>query len=727
VKIFLIAILFAAFSFHAYAQDTIRHPKIGLVLSGGGAKGFAHVGALKVIEETGIPVDYITGTSIGSIVGGLYALGYDATTLENVIGHQNWEALLSNESRRAFLPAITKEEQARYLLSLPMKSNKISIPEGVLNGQKAMDLFTYLTYGYHDVDDFSRLPIPFKCIAADIATGEEVVLDKGYLPGAMRASMSVPAVFAACEIDNRMLVDGGIINNFPVDRCREMGANIIIGIDIGDELLNKEKIKSIPDMITQLTTLLGFQRSKTNSRNVDILIKPDITGYSASSFNTEAAKVLMKRGEDAARKVLPELIRLRDSLGIKPVTKIPHNIPDIHSPVFVERIDVEGTEKSNIESILGKMGIGKDKKTTLHEIREGVERIYATGNYQKIDYKISGDDKKVVTIMVKESSTDRLNVGLNYNTDLNAAAMINMTFYSDRVSGSNLSLDAKLSTSPVFAARYSLDRGPKPGFVTGASFVSDNFSGYDKDHKVSEVNLQETSVQVGTQAVVSEIFRISLGTSLEYFHFGNVIGSVDSSSIKDDVFIDYYLKGTLDQFDNPTFPHSGWTMNGIIKIVTDNGWTYNGHSAYAMAGLNIKGAKQLSKRVVLLPGFSSQITLSSSAPVFYRSYIGGFQKTNYFGNYFPFAGLKRMEITADNVVYGSLDLRIRMWEKIYTAFISNAGIYYDNNSSQPDGKFMIGGGISLSYDSVVGPVELILSTSNLNRNLTPFFSLGYYF
>jgi NTE family protein len=727
VKILLPVIFLTAFTIYVQAQDTITHPKVGLVLSGGGAKGFAHVGALKVIEELGIPVDYITGTSIGSIVGGLYAMGYDAETLEKVIGNQNWEALLSNESRRAFIPAITKEEQSRYLLSLPIKANKISIPEGVLNGQKAMDLFTYLSYGYHDINDFLHLPIPFKCIAADIATGEEVVLDKGFLPRAMRASMSVPAVFAACEIDNRMLVDGGIVNNFPVDRCREMGADIIIGIDIGDKLMNKEKIQTIPDMISQLTTLLGFERSKKNKENVDILIKPDISGYSASSFNTEAAKVLMKRGEDAARTVLPELLRMRDSLALKPVTKISHALPDINTPVYVQRIDVEGTEKTNIVSILGKIGIGKDKKTTLHEIREGVERIYATGNYQNVDYRITGDDKKVVTIMVKESSTNRLNVGLNYNTDLNAAALINMTFYSDRVSGSNLSLDAKLSTSPVFSARYSLDRGPKPGFVTAASFVSDKLLGYEDGHKVSELNVQETSVQAGTQAVVSDILRISLGSSLEYFHFGNSIGSVDSANIKDDTYINYFLKGTLDQFDNPNFPKSGWTMNGILKLVTDNGWTYNGDSPFVMLGFNIRLAKQLSDRVILLPALNSQISLASVAPVLYRSYIGGFQKTNYFGNYLPFAGMKRMEISADNVAFLCLDLRIRMWQKIYTTLISNIGAYTDKNSPQPNTNFMLGGGISVAYDSVVGPVELILSSSNINNNLTAYFSLGYYF
>ena len=241
----IIIALLTAFSLFVHAEESSKRPKIGLVLSGGGAKGFAHVGVLKVIEEAGIPIDYITGTSVGSIVGGLYAIGYNATMLENIIQNQNWEELLSNSFKREYISAITKEEQSRYLISLPIETKKISIPSGLLNGQNVMEFFTYLTYGYHDVIDFSKLPIPFECIAADIATGEEVVLKKGFLPKAIRASMAVPAAIAACEIDGRMLVDGGIVNNFPVDRCREMGADIIIGIDIQDKLLTKDKIKSI--------------------------------------------------------------------------------------------------------------------------------------------------------------------------------------------------------------------------------------------------------------------------------------------------------------------------------------------------------------------------------------------------------------------------------------------------------------------------------------------------
>ena len=723
---FTIALLILI-SLFGHAEEASKRHKIGLVLSGGGAKGFAHVGALKVIEEAGIPIDYITGTSVGSIVGGLYSIGYDASMLEEVIKSQNWKELLSNSFRREYIPAITKEEQSRYLISLPIETKKISIPSGLLNGQNVMEFFTYLTYGYHDVSDFSKLPIPFECIAADIATGEEVVMKNGFLPKAIRASMAVPAALAACEIDGHMLVDGGIVNNFPVDRCREMGADIIIGIDIGDNLLTKDKIKSIPDVISQLTNLMSIERSEKNRKNVDILIRPDISGYSASDFDTGSAIVLMKRGEEAARKMLPQLIRMRDSLGIVPAVKNQRELPDDNASIIVNKIEVEGTDKTNIVSFLGKMGIGKDKKVTLRHIRLSVSRIYATGNYENVDFRISGDAEKTINILVKESSTQRLNVGLHYDTDLKAAALINTTVYSDRISGSNLSLDAKLSSLPMFSARYSLDRGWKPGFTVFGSFISDKIWGYENDRKTSEVNVQLINLQVATQAVISDAFRISLGSSVERFHFGTIIGQRDVSELKDATFYNYFAKVKLDEFDKPYFPIKGWAIDGAFKLVTDNGWTYNGKSPLALLGFTIKGARQISDRLVLLPSFYSQFTFASVAPIYYRSYVGGFQKTNYFGVYLPFAGLRRMELSADNVALVRLDLRMRMWEKVYVSLNPNIGIYGDSISPFIKGNFMIGGGVSISYDSVVGPIEFYLSTSNLNSKITAFFSLGYYF
>lgn len=723
----LLVAFLTVFTLFATAQERSKGLKIGLVLSGGGAKGFAHVGALKVIEEAGIPVDYITGTSIGSIVGGLYAIGYDAPMLEEVIGNQNWEELLSNSFKREYIPAILKEEQSRYLLSFPIESKKISIPAGLINGQNVMELFTFLSYGYHDVTDFSKFPIPFKCISADIATGEEVVLGNGFLPKAIRASMAVPAAFAACEIDGRMLVDGGIVNNFPVDRCREMGADIIIGIDIQDDLHKKDQIKTIPDVIFQLTTLMSIERSEKNRKNVNILIRPDISGFSAASFETGSAKILMKRGEDAARKMLPQLIRLRDSLGITPVIKKSRQLPDGNATVLVNKIEVEGTDKTNIVSFLGKMGIGKDEKVPLHHIQQGISRIYATGSYANVDYRISGDLKKTIHIIVKESSTNRLNAGLHYDTDLKASALVNATIYSDRISGSNFSLDAKLSSLPMFTARYSLDRGWKPGLIASGSFISDKIWGYQDGRRALEVNVQLTNFQLATQAVISDAFRISIGASLEHFNFGTAIGVEDISELKDHTFLNYFAKIKLDEFDKPYFPVRGWALDGVFKVITDDGWHYDGNSPLAMMGLTVSGAKKISDRIVLLPSFHSHLTLASVAPVYYKAYIGGLQRTNYFGVYFPFAGLRRMELTADNIALARLDLRLRMWEKVYVSVNPNIGVYGDRLSPFIEGNFIAGCGLSVAYNSFMGPIEFNLSTSNLNKKLTPYFSLGYSF
>jgi len=727
VKQEIIIALLMIFSLLSHAEGSSKRPKIGLVLSGGGAKGFAHVGVLKVIEEAGIPINYITGTSVGSIVGGLYAIGYDATMLEDIIQNQNWKEMLSNGYKREYISAITKEEQSRYLITLPIETRKISIPIGLLNGQNVMEFFTYLTYGYHDVNDFSKLPIPFECIAADLATGQEVVLNKGFLPKAIRASMAVPAAIAACEIDGRMLVDGGIVNNFPVDRCREMGADIIIGVDIGDDLLTKDKIKSIPDVISQLTSLMSIERSEKNSKNVNILIKPDISGYSGSSFDTESAIVLMKRGEEAARKMLPQLIRMRDSLGIVPVVKTSRELPDDNESINVNKIEVEGTEKTNIVSFLGKMGIGKDKNVTLQHIRQSISRIYAAGNYENVDFNISGGAKKTININVKESSTQKLNVGLHYDTDLTASALINTTIYSDRISGSNLSLDAKLSSLPMFSARYSLDRGWKPGFTMFGSFISDKIWGYENGRKASEINVQLINFQVATQAIISDAFRISLGSSIERFQFGTIIGPKDTSSLKNAVFYNYFAKLKLDELDHPYFPTKGWATDCIFKLITDNGWTYTGKSPVVMIGFTVKGAKRISNRLTLLPAFYSQFTLATTAPVYYKSYIGGFQRTNYFGVYIPFAGLRRMELSADNVALVRLDLRLRMWQKVFLSVNPNIGVYGDRTSPFIEGNFMVGGGATIAYDSVVGPIEFNVSTSNLNNKVTAFFSLGYCF
>ena len=222
------------------AQDK---PKIGLVLSGGGAKGLAHIGILKSLEEAGITPDYITGTSMGSIMGGLYAIGYSADEIKQIVLEADWDQLLSNKSSLDEVVFEEKDYYNRYINELNFSGFKLELPKGLIEGQKLSNLLSKLTRPVHNIEDFSQLPIPYACVAVDIETGLSVVLNKGSLARSMRASMAIPSVFTPVEIDDKLLVDGGIVRNFPVEENLEMGADYIIGVFVGNQPLKKEEIK----------------------------------------------------------------------------------------------------------------------------------------------------------------------------------------------------------------------------------------------------------------------------------------------------------------------------------------------------------------------------------------------------------------------------------------------------------------------------------------------------
>lgn len=286
----------------ACPEGYAQRKKVGVVLSGGGAKGVAHIGVLKVLEEAGIPIDYISGTSMGAIVGGLYAVGYNAKALDSMVRVQNWPFLLSDRVYRYNLPFSEKEVNEKYLLSLSFSQKKgLSVPAGFVSGQNIYNLFSDLTIGYHDSISFRDLPIPFACVSADMVTGKEVVMSSGILPLAMRASMAIPGAFAPVVLDSMVLVDGGISNNFPVDVAKEMGAEITIGVDLSTGLKDAEGLNNIMGIVDQLTSFMGMVNYEKNKNAVDLYMNPDLKGYTAASFNREAIDTMILRGERIAR------------------------------------------------------------------------------------------------------------------------------------------------------------------------------------------------------------------------------------------------------------------------------------------------------------------------------------------------------------------------------------------------------------------------------------------
>jgi NTE family protein len=716
----LVVLLF--FSLVLTGQEVNNKAKIGLVLSGGGAKGFAHVGVLKVLDEAKIPVDYITGTSIGSIVGGLYSCGYNAVAIEKIIMDQDWAALLTNEYKSEFVPPFDKEEESRYSVSFPFEQKKLALSNGILNGQNAMELLTYLTIGYHDVFDFSKLPIPFLCIATDLTNSEEVVLNKGYLPKAIRASMGVPAAFTSTEIDGKMLVDGGIVNNYPVDRCREMGANIIIGVDITDSLLTTESLKGIPEVIAQMVTFMGMKRNLQNSKNVDVPIRPYVQAYSAAVFNTEAAAQLIRLGEEAARRALPRLIHLRDSLHLEMRPRATHQPMRNDTTLVINTIEVTGTDRAMIAFYLGQVGIKHDKYVTLEHLRNGISRLYSTGNYEYVNYQLVGNKTKTLMIEVKERKNNKINAGLHYDSDYRASMLLNITLRNQNFFGSRLSMDAKLSQYPMFAAHYSIDRGWKPGIYSKLMYTADHIYRYGNEKKIAEIDLSLVNLQLATHSFITDATRFTMGSSLESYRSGTIIGDTLGIPIQNKVYFNLFAKIEHNRLNKVYFPTRGTNVSGNAKLVLNNG-----PNPILIGDFMFKRARSVSDRITILYSIKSRLIFGGNESFFHHTYVGGVQQTDYFENAIPFNGLRRMEINTGSVGVGRLETRLKMWEKVYISASGDLGMFSEDNLFLTNQKTIYGFGLNAAYNSVVGPLEFNLSFSNYDHDVLPFLSLGFWF
>ncbi len=315
----LLAIALLLLPIISFSQEKTNRPKIGLVLSGGGAKGFAHIGVLKVLEQAGVKIDYIAGTSMGAVVGGLYASGYSATQIDSIFYNTNFDELLQDYIPRSSKSFYEKRNDQLYALTLPFNKMRVGIPIAFSKGMYNYSLLSKLTHKVRNVRDFRKLPIPFVCVATDIEKGEEVILDKGYLAQAMLASSAFPSLFSPVEIDGKLLIDGGVINNYPVEEIRRMGADIVIGVDVQDDLKDRKSLKDATRILVQITNLDMIKLMKEKQKLTDIYIKPDVSEFGVISF--DSGREIIKKGEEAAYAVYDKLMQYTSVEGLKPQHK----------------------------------------------------------------------------------------------------------------------------------------------------------------------------------------------------------------------------------------------------------------------------------------------------------------------------------------------------------------------------------------------------------------------
>ena len=452
-KLLLFFFLTGVLSVSAQEKDD---PKVGLVLSGGGAKGLAHIGVLKVLEEAGVRVDYIGGTSMGAIVGALYSAGYSAHQLDSIFRSTNFNILLQDELPRGAKTFYEKRDSERYALTLPFDNLNISFPSALSRGQNVYNLMSKLTLHLEDKQDFSNLPIPFFAVATNVETGKEVLLDSGHLPQAISASSAIPSLFSPVVIDGQLLVDGGVVNNYPVAEMRRRGADIVIGVDVQDTLMQREEMRSIFDILTQISNFRTIADMREKIKNTDVYIAPDIKPFSVMSF--EKGNEIIDAGEIAAQAKIEVLKEIAARQQVPAAEK--KYIPPVES-LYIRDVRIEGNTSYPRAYILGKLKINYPDTISYRDLNLGINNLSATRNFNRINYRLAPLNGGHVLVMQLEENPSKtlLRMGLHYDNVYHSGVLLNITHKSFLVTNDVSSLDVVLGDDFRYNFNYYIDKG----------------------------------------------------------------------------------------------------------------------------------------------------------------------------------------------------------------------------------------------------------------------------
>jgi len=707
-----------------------ERPKIGLVLSGGGAKGFAHIGAIKVLVEAGVPIDYVGGTSMGGIMGGLFALGYHPDSLEKIMKEQDWESVLSDKIQRRNLSMTEKDEDDKYFFSLPFHDKRITLPRGLVAGQSIYNLISYYASPGCNIHSFDQLHIPFLCVAADIETGESVTLDQGYLPDALRATMAIPSVFPPVLVDGRLLVDGGLFNNYPVEEVLEKGADIIIGVDVTQKPQSKDDLNSIIDILGQSTRFLRMPLQRKNIEKTDIYIRPDLDEYSMSSF-TSADSIIL-RGERATRAALPEILALLDSLR-QHHDMTPHYVLDAVpvDSILISEVVIKGTHHMSSATVAKVLQVEELEKHSTRKVIRSLERLYGTQNFNLIRYRFEPTEHQGQRLRVElnEKEGGEFRLGVHYDTDFKAAFLMNMTFRNVLTSGGKLMFDLALGDNNRFAATYLYHRGNKPG--VGVRLSAQNFKTYlyENKRRIGTFNFSNALFDIYSQATVADFTLVGGGIQMEFSGVKPNVFLIDlETSYEYNTNLFAFLR--IDNLNRATYPTKGLRLAADFKLVSETKDSLDNYvPPTTFLAVRYNQAYTLHPQLSMLTSayVGSQLSGGSNTLPQYNMYLGGLRETQ-FNGIFPFVGLEFMQVAAENTLAARIDLQYEFYRNFFLIPKWNMGFYAgDMKDVFVKHRAINGYGLSLGVRTPIGPIEVTVMSSDHHHRLLGYFNLGYNF
>jgi len=722
------------------AQETkSERPRVGVVLSGGGAKGMAHIGVLSVLEEMGIPVDVITGTSIGSLVGGLYALGYDAQTLDSLVRVQDWNFLLSDRlsTREQNLTSRQRQETYIYSLSLSGLHKKGYTNAGLIQGQNLANLFTRLSVGYHDSIDFTRdLPIAFACVATDMVKFQEVDFTSGYISQAMRASMAIPAAFSPVRKDSMVLVDGGLMNNYPADLARKLGADIIIGVSLQKEkTVSANDIVTTGDIISQLINVNTQNKYAENWASTDVKIRVNVEGFGTASFTTRAVDSLILRGQQAALAHLDELHALRRQIfGCDTVSyrrAAGRKISQTEAKIHLSSVEFSNVAHGDERFLRQHFNLNYTDSITISVIESIITLLRGSLFYQDASYILTDlPQGKHLKITASGKKACTVSIGARFDNESKAALQLSAVFPLRTRLPLTLEAIGRLGESSMGRAQATLNLAHQ-GSV-GLSYQywhrdvdvnhggSKAFNTVLRNHQIdlSVAGMQVRNLLFDLVARVDRVdYDIDLGGDM-------LIGD----AIDNQTLLSYHARLRYDSQDCIYFATRGSRFRAEYGFYTTNGLQYRKHTPISVITASWQTNLKLSRRLVLQPLVYGRGVTSNRVPTFLRNYVGGTCFGHYVEQQLPLTGVARIEVAKPYFAAIQLQVREQIISKHYAILSLSGASQSDECKKIIQSKNFIGGvQVGYAYDSPLGPASFSLGYSSLTDKLSIYLNLGYHF
>ncbi|RLD44797.1 MAG: hypothetical protein DRI86_06590 [Bacteroidetes bacterium] len=766
IKLFILFFTFSLLYLDLFSQDTLvnyqlrkidgERPKIGLVLSGGGAKGMAHVGVLKVLDSLGIKPDYITGTSMGSIVGGLYSIGYSTDMLEEMVRSTDWNKYLSNDSEYRGINMIEKESYKNYF-EFPINNWLPGLPQGAIKGQELELLFNELTVSVAKDTVFDEFPIPFRAIAVDILTGEPYTFKSGNLALAMRSSMSIPSIMDPVEYKGMLLVDGGLVNNFPVQECIDMGADIIIGVYTGAELMPENKLNSMVSILKQSSFIASIKNARESKKLVDIYIEPYLSDRNAAVFDDGVANC--ERGYEAGVEAIVELQELMSYLS-------QYNIPKdtvyvLSDSVFISTSNIKYKDDNDkLEKVVRKNYKQINNEfVTPTDIVDNIHFLYGTRLFKKLTYDYSHTSDSVVDLRYNvEANKDKdLLLSINYKTESKAGLNIGFRYRNLLIPGARFQVKLRISENP--GARVDLfsylGSSIKHGFDISYYYKTSKIPLYSEKileaeysshfHRLSSgyhffaSNRSEFYTGIGHERVYyTKIIDVS---ELSFDKITNLSSYIDVNFARNTLDKKYFsTKGSSFKFDNRIFLVNTFKYDLPQDYIDNN--PNSPTSETDDMGISLKIAIDFQNYMPINNKLVSINEINAVVGIGYifSTWVGGVNPEEEYQ--IPFWGVQENYTMVANVLVYSYGMRYNFINNFYLTGKLNGGFiaedvsYLFSNDDDTEGKYssiynidnyMLGGGLKLSYNSFIGPVSIAVTKGSQSSAFWWHFLLGYSF